>query len=123
MPKTEPVRFDRRVERPRLVSAATATLAISSAVSTTVAPGGLGTSFVDDERAPQQLFPVQVRNRLFGCTIVTDFYKGKAAGLACIAIMDDCDRVGVDSDIGEFSADIFFRGAEWEISYIEFFHR
>jgi len=113
----------RREERARLVPAAPASLAASSAVSATVASGGLGTSFVDDERASQQILAIQARNGFFGCDSVTDFYKGKSARLAGIAIADDRDRIGVDSEVGKFRADILFRDAERKIPYVEFLHR
>jgi hypothetical protein len=95
----------------------------SSAVSPTVASAGFGTGFVNNERTPQKILAVQARNGFFRCDIISDFYKGETTRLAGIAIADNRDRIDADSEVGEFRSDIFCRGAEWKVPYIEFLHR
>ena len=96
----------------RLVPTAVAAVAASWTVSSTVASGGLRTSFIDDQRAPKKFLAIQARDGFSRRNIVTDFYKGKAARLAGIAIADNRDRVRVDSELGKFRTNILFRDAE-----------
>ena len=106
----------------KLVATAASSAAVS-APATAVTPRGLGARLVDDERAPHQVLSVQAGDGLFGRAIIGDFDEAKAARLAGIAVADDRDRIGVDSKISEFRADIFFRNAERKIPHIELFHR
>ena len=78
---------------PATAGTATTARTATAAGSARTTAIGLGASFVDVQRAPAQIFPVQGGNGFLSFGIVGHFHEGKSARSSGVAISDHTDLI------------------------------
>lgn len=105
---------------PTVAAAAAPAMATTSAA--TPAAFALRTRFIYNQRAAEKVFSVERSDRLFGFGIVANFRKAESARLPRKAILEQGERIRLDSDFRKQRLHLLFGSLEREIPHVQFLH-
>jgi hypothetical protein len=105
------------------ISATPAAGSTSTTGTTAAAIIGLRTRFVHHNSPAHHIFPIECGDGLFQFGVIRNFHESESPGLAGRAVANYGHRLRRDTHALKLCPELFFRGPERKITYIEFFQR